>query len=167
MWPRQSCGAPDTTQQGYATLNLGEKDYSLTSSVYCLLTICPSAIWVRANLALPRGEPPLEVAKHFQETLLIFSFECSLHECFELLELLGRESGLRRSASIAWHAVLMLRTNQVSIATQKTNISSSLFHYVPRMARCAASQPLLLAGPLDAGPLRAPAIRGVEMAWGN
>jgi len=27
------------------------------------------------------------------------------------------------------------------------------------MARCAASQPLLLAGPLDAGPLRAPAIQ--------
>jgi len=47
-----------------------------------------------------------------------------------------------------------------AIATQKTNISSSLFHYVPRMARSAASQPLLLAGPLDAGPRRAPAIRG-------
>jgi len=41
-----------------------------------------------------------------------------------------------------------------SIATQKTNILSSLFHNVPRMARSAASQPLLLAGPLDAGPLR-------------
>jgi len=41
-----------------------------------------------------------------------------------------------------------------SIATQKTNISSSLFHHVPRMARSAASQPLLLAGPLDAAPLR-------------
>ena len=47
----------------------------------------------------------------------------------------------------------------VKLATQKTNISSSLFHYVPRMARCAASQPHLLAGPLDAGPLRAPAIQ--------
>ena len=46
-----------------------------------------------------------------------------------------------------------------SIATQKTNISSSLFHNEPRIARSAASQPLLLAGPLVAGPLRAPAIR--------
>ena len=43
-----------------------------------------------------------------------------------------------------------------AIATQKTNISSSLFHYVPRMARSAASQPLLLAGPLDAGPSYGP-----------
>ena len=55
-----------------------------------------------------------------------------------------------------------------SIATQKTNISSSLFHYVPRMARCAASQPLLLAGPLDAGPLRAPAIQSPLLhRWGR
>jgi len=41
-----------------------------------------------------------------------------------------------------------------SIATQKTNIPSSLFHNEPRMARSAASQPLLLAGPLVAGPVR-------------
>jgi len=53
-----------------------------------------------------------------------------------------------------------------SIATQKTNISSSLFHNVPRMARSAASQPLLLAGPLDAGPLRAPAIGGHHISHG-
>jgi len=54
-----------------------------------------------------------------------------------------------------------------SIATQTTNILSSLFHYVPRMARSAASQPLLLAGPLDAGPLRAPAVRGAELCLEN
>jgi len=48
-----------------------------------------------------------------------------------------------------------------SIATQKTIISSSAFHNEPRMARSAASQPLLMAGPLDAGPYgRAPALRG-------
>ena len=39
----------------------------------------------------------------------------------------------------------------VNLATQKTNISSSLFHCVPRMARSAASQPLLLAGPPPCG----------------
>ena len=43
-------------------------------------------------------------------------------------------------------------------------------HYVPRMARCAASQPLLLAGPLDAGPvvewqLTKPGL--VERVWGG
>ena len=92
-----------------------------------------------------------------------FIFHWSVHTCRRdvsskspLLHRWGRSNG-----NHIWSqsVVLKLRTNQISIATQKTNISSSLFHNVPGMARSAASQPLLLAGPLDAGPLRAPAIR--------
>ena len=100
----------------------------------------PQLVTLR-RLSTQHEEARLELAKSFQEVRLIFSFQCSLHECLELLEVLGRERGLRRSASTAWHVVLKLRTNQISIATQKTNISSSLLHNVPRMARCAASQP--------------------------